>query len=171
MIDLSGLTNKKSSISIEEIIDTINKNLTTEWSKKTRPYLLNYLRSYKFYCLRTKLKTSLLKDVLLPKHGHLKDYETGIILFPNNVTVEEAVCAYKNPPQDYTEECSDLILFFKEQIKTNGFIKEIIIEKSGNKLFHVDGLHRMIALSILIEEGFNCESIPIFLIEKMDYFK
>ena len=85
MIDLSGLTNKKSSISIEEIIDTINKNLTTEWSKKTRPYLLNYLRSYKFYCLRTKLKTSLLKDVLLPKHGHLKDYETGIILFPNRM--------------------------------------------------------------------------------------
>lgn len=172
MIDLLGLikinfsTRAEKVIPVDEIIDVVNNNLTTEWSKLTKHFLLDYLKSNKFYCLKTKLKTSFLKNVLLPKHGHLKDYETGIILFPNNITVKEAIYAYKNPPLNYTSECQDLILFFKKEIKENGFTKEIILEKKENKLVHVDGLHRMIALSLLIEEGFECKNIPIFLIEK-----
>lgn len=156
----------KESISIEEIIDTVDSNLTTEWSKLTKDYLFKYLRSHKFNCLRTQLKTSFLKDVLLTKHGHLKDYETGIILFPNNVTLREAVDSYKNPPPNYTNECQDLILSFKKQIKEKGFTKEIILERKEDKLVHVDGLHRMIALFLLMEEGFECKNIPIFLISK-----
>lgn len=158
---------KKEIILIDEIINTTNDSLTTEWSKLTKHFLLDYLKSSEFYCVKTKLKTSFLKNILLPKHGHLKDYETGIILFPNNVTVQEAVDDYKKPPQNYTNECKDLILFFKKEIKEKGFIKEIILERKENKLVHVDGLHRIIALYLLIEEGFKCKNIPIFLIKRL----
>jgi len=46
---------------------------------------------------------------------------------------------------------------------THGFTVPIILIVINNTLKHVDGLHRLIALGLLLQEGYEYVPIPVYL--------
>ena len=141
----------------------------TDWSAKTTHFAISHIKEFekKYYdCVRGFLPKELFLDTILPFHGHMKDFETGILLFPDNISVKNALEYCKKPNLKYTKECADMILFLKDQIKNNRFTSEVTIESVDGKLRHIDGLHRMIALGLLLEEGYEYKPIPVYVLKR-----
>jgi len=171
-MNIAGAT-ELSLISMEEsstkdVLGSLAKHENdTEWSKKTTHFAISYLKKFESeYKIVSKgfLSKELLFDIILPSHGHMEDLATGIILFPENVTLKEALEYYKKPNPKYTKDCSDWVLFLKDQIKQSGFTSAIIIESVDGKIRHIDGLHRMMALGLLLGEDYQYEPIPAYLL-------
>lgn len=163
-----SLTNEEA-VSIQDVITSLVKHKDdTEWSAKTTHFAIDHIKefenAYNDRCVKGLLSKEYFLDVLLPFHGHMEDFKTGILLFPDNVSVKEAIEYCKNPHPKYTKNCSDYISFLKDQIKNNGFTSEITIELVDGKLSHIDGLHRMIALSLLLEDGYEYKPVPVYIL-------
>lgn len=88
--------------------------------------------------------------------------------FPDNTSVSNVPAYYKNAPADYdyTKDCLDLIEYLKQEIKSGGFTSTVVLVVIDNNLKHVDGFHRLVALSLLLEEGYEYTPIPVFLCRK-----
>lgn len=158
----------EETVSIQDVITSLVKHKDdTEWSAKTTHFAIDHIKKFESEydgSVKGLLSKEYFLDILLPFHGHMEDFVTGILLFPDNVSVKEALRYCKNPDPKYTKNCSDYILLLKDQIKNNGFTSEIIIELVDGKLRHIDGLHRMIALSLLLEDGYEYKPIPVYIL-------
>ena len=155
--------------SINDVLESLVKHKNdTEWSARTTHFAIEHItgfkKEYKKDCKKGFLSENAFFDILLPLHGHMEDLATGIVLFPSDVTINKALECYKNPDPKYTKECSNQILLLKDQIRENGFTSEIIIELVDGNLRHIDGLHRMIALGLLLEEGYKYKPVPVYLL-------
>lgn len=167
--ELSLINEKK--VSIKDVIASLLKHKDdTEWSLKTTHFAIDHIKEfeseYNDRCVRGLLSREYFLNILLPFHGHMEDFATGILLFPDNVSVKETMEYCKKPDPKYTKNCSDYILLLKDQIKNDGFTSEITIELVGGKLRHVDGLHRMIALGLLLEDGYEYKPVPVYILTR-----
>ena len=163
-----SLTNKEVT-SIKDVIASLVKHKDdTEWSAKTTHFAIDHIKEfeneYSGGCVKGLLGKEHFLNIVLPFHGHMEDFTTGILLFPDNVSVKEALEYYKKPDPRYTKSCFDYILLLKDQIKNKGFTSEIIIELFDGKLRHIDGLHSMIALSLLLEDSYEYKPIPVYIL-------
>ena len=106
---------KQINSSFEEIFNNLLSNeKNTNWSLLTTHFALEYLNSIdkeKYSYIKGFLKKEDFFNIKLPSHGHLKDFKTGILLFPKNTLVIDIVEYYENQNINYTKDCSDLICF------------------------------------------------------------
>jgi ParB-like nuclease family protein len=161
------LTNE-AEVSFDEVVASLaSQKAGTKWAEKTNGLAIDYARHlrevYGDVWYKGLLPEELFLRVLLPQHGHLQEDKTGLVLFPDNTSTIKAREYYKKVDPEYTSDCIGLIKELKEKIKQDGFIESIVLVVINGELKHVDGLHRMVALSLLLEEGFVYKPIPVFL--------
>ncbi|MEX2052397.1 MAG: hypothetical protein WD991_01720 [Candidatus Paceibacterota bacterium] len=157
---------QESKSSLQDVVDSLTEQKNgTPWAEKTNQLAINYIIQLGDVYGDSWYKGFLLKEtfleILLPKHGHSMTEET--VFFPLDTTIEDASECYKNIDSSPKQECWDAINYLKEDIRKNGFNSSLVVVVIGDKLKHVDGLHRMIALYLLTKEGFDYKSIPVFL--------
>ncbi|MCB9808832.1 ParB N-terminal domain-containing protein [Candidatus Nomurabacteria bacterium] len=161
------LTNEKK-ISINEVVsDLENQKDGTAWATTSNGWSIDYVKHlgevYGDTWYQGELSRDQIQNILLPQHGHDPFNEDELVLITLDTPFSEVVNLYKNRPKDYSQGCVDNIEYLKQQIKKNGFTSTITLAVINETLKHVDGLHRLVALALLEEEGFEYDSIPVFL--------
>jgi len=141
----------------------------TDWAGKTNVYAENRVReltgTYGEVWLKGLLPRELFMTIVVPKHSHTLEEPTAPVIFPEGTHVGETIRHYHYSNSEAAAECLMLVRELKEKIIRNGFTSTITLVFEKGELRHVDGLHRMIALAHLLEEGFEYKPIPVFLCE------
>lgn len=153
--------------SLEKVVAHLDQQKSgTAWAIKTNDLATNYAKHlgevYGDSWYKGLLPKELFDEIVLPNHGHYEDKH----LFPDNTSVLDVPAYYKNAPTDYTKDCLGLIEHLKQEIKSNGFTSTVVLVVIDNKLKHVDGFHRLVALSLLLDEGYEYQPIQVFLCRK-----
>ena len=164
-----NLINEKK-VSFDEVIKSLNKQKSdTSWAEKTNDFAINYAQHltevYGDVWYSGFLPLEYFLNILLPKHvHHISNENTDDILqFPEDTTVKDATNLIKSPKSIYANDCLKSIDYLKEKILETGFISNIVLVVIDGKIKHVDGLHRMIALALLFEDGYKYKPIEVFL--------
>ena len=155
-------------ISLEEVMNSLlDQKFGTKWAEKTSEKTLAYARRlgdvYGDAWYKGFLPEEFFLQILLPKHGHYTENKNNILSFIEDTAVHEARDLFNQSKEKYNKDCIELVIYLKEEIRKNGFKTNISLVIIKGKLKHVDGLHRMIALSLLLKEGYKYEPIPVFL--------
>lgn len=162
-----NLINKNKSSRDDVVLSLLKLKNKSAWEEKTNHYSVEYVdrltKTYGNVWYYGNLPQEFFLDILLPKHGHTEEKNIDILLFDVDTSVRDAIEYFKNVNPNYSKDCLSLIGYLKEEIRNKGFISEIVLYVVDGKLKHVDGLHRMIALGLLLEEGYKYEPIPVFL--------
>lgn len=99
--------------------------------------------------------------IKLPEHRHeIAEEPTQPISFPDDTPVSEAVRRLVETPEVFANNCAQHIHAISESILQNGFTSTLMLEKKTDGLYHLDGLHRLLALQLAIEKGLELESVP-----------
>lgn len=156
------------AISTDAVIAALHEQKRgTDWAGKTNVYAENRVRElskkYGEVWLKGLLPRELFMTIVVPKHAHTLEEPTAPIIFPEHTHVGETVKYYHHSHSDAAAECLELVCELKEKIISNGFTSTITLVFEKEELHHVDGLHRMIALAHLLEEGYEYSPIPVFL--------
>ena len=160
---------------LEEVLKNLEEQkLGTDWAKETNVWAADYAKklgqTYGDNWYKGLLPKELLREILLPQHSHEHDFEGSgdkdPNIFPLDTPLAKAGQILKSHSY-YYKNCLDLIEYLKEQIKKNSFNTSLVLAVIGGKLKHVDGLHRMIALSELIDDGYEYKPVPVYLCHNM----
>jgi hypothetical protein len=159
---------KESKTSIEEVVLSLTEQkLGTKWAEKTNQFAVNYVRHlgevYGDVWYKGNLPKEFFFQILLPKHGHSGGERDDQAFFPLDTSIEDALVYYKDLDTNAKKECWECIQYLKEEIRQKGFTSNVVLVVINGKLKHVDGLHRMLALAILIKEGYPYPVLPVFL--------
>ena len=172
---MNGKTSKLNVILGDEekvSVDQVNQNLLglefgTAWAEKTNGFAIKYIEHltevYGDSWYKGFLPEESFWNILLPKHGHSMEEKDDMVFFPIDTPLKDAVKKIKEIDSMRTKECLNNINYLKEEIKRDGFTSNIVLVVINNTLKHVDGLHRLIAYAMLLEEGQQYKSIPVFL--------
>lgn len=158
------LLNERSA-ELDEVIKELDlEKLDTDWAKFTNQWAIDLATDLTqetgqawYYGL---LQENLLGQVLLPIHHH-----DLVTTFYDNTTLAHACKTVKRRENQGTN-CVSLITYLKDQIKLSGFSSRLILAVINGDLRHVDGLHRMIALQQLLDEGYNYTPVETYLLRK-----
>ncbi|MDG1949857.1 MAG: DUF6309 family protein [bacterium] len=102
-----------------------------------------------------------LGDIQLPEHRHdLSEEPTEPISFPDDTAVTEAIRRLKESPELYANICKSHVESLSESMLVDGFTSRLMLEEKTNGHYHLDGLHRLLALELAIQKGMNIETIP-----------
>ncbi len=163
-----NLTNETKA-SLQEVIASLAEQKSgTVWAQITNEYAIAYAKKlgevYGDSWRKGLLPRELLTQVLLPHHGHsLGEGKDDILFFPIDTPLTEALPYIENFNTKESLDCLSLIKYLKEEIKKNGFQSNIVLVTICGQLKHVDGLHRMLALWSLLNEGYDYSSVPVYL--------
>ena len=157
----------QEKVKFKEVAQDLSSHLgNTPWSDKTNHLAIEYAESlnetYGDNWVKGKLPKELFDQIHLPFHNHTMHRE-AIALFEDDTTLDDVSSLFKDRDKGYSADCVDAILKLKNDIKINGFTSNLFLVVIGDKLKHVDGLHRMTALALLLDEGFEYPEISVFL--------
>lgn len=156
--------------SLDEVVNSLtDQKFGTKWAEKTNIWAADYARKlgevYGDVWYKGSLPEEFFLNIKLPEHRH---EDQNLIFFPLDTSLSDAREWYKNQnAKDNT--CLDLINYLKEEIRQKGFTSSVVLAVINGELKHVDGLHRMIALASLLEEGFVYKPISVFLCNSTKY--
>lgn len=158
----------EKKVPLQVVIESLlEQKLGTSWSEKTNQFAVNYATHlgevYGDSWYEGFLPEELFWNIRLPKHAHLTKEKKGVVFLPLDTPVKDVSLYFKKADAKDTKECLELIFFLKEEIKQKGFTSSIVLVVIDGILKHVDGLHRMIAMSVLVQEGYPYKPIPVFL--------
>ena len=158
----------QEKVSIKEVVDSLLLQKSgTKWSEKTSDWAVDYTKHlgevYGDVWYKGYLPEEYIINILLPKHGHSEKELDSAIIFPLDTSVKEALVCLLNSEKEQTKECLSLVDFLKEKIVKEGFNSSIILAVINGTLKHVDGLHRLIAIYSLINDGYKYQPIQVFL--------
>lgn len=159
---------QQESATVDEVLKDLKLQTPgTTWAGKTNGFAADYVRHldevYKGNWSKGFLPKEMLFEVLLPKHKHYIEAGDGPVIFPLDTQITEALAFYKNDTSTDARECMKAILALKESIMKEGFSSTIVLAVINDTLKHVDGLHRVLALGLAIEEGYEYKPIPVYL--------
>ncbi len=155
-------------VSLKDVTDSllVQKEGTT-WAAKTNQYAINYAihlgEVYGDNWYKGFLAEEFFSQILLPKHGHSDKELDDRVFFPTDTPVFRALEILQEMKDGRGSECLELIKYLKGEIKKDGFTHSIVLAKINGVLKHVDGLHRMLAMAMLLKEGNAYKEIPVFL--------
>jgi hypothetical protein len=160
------LEEQKSNM--EEIVSSLLQQKSgTQWAEKTNQLAIDYAKHlgevYGDNWYKGFLSQDSFYNILLPKHGHSEKELDGMVFFPLDTSVKDAVRYFQESAPERSRECLKLINYLKEEIRKDGFTSSIVVAVINGTLKHVDGLHRIIALAFLLNEGYEYKPIPVFL--------
>ena len=138
------------------------------WSKKTHDLMMAYVGKLTEVYGESWYVGVLSRDqffsILLPEHRHNFEEKKGYpVSFPLDTSLADAVTLYKECPERFAKECYEHIAQLKEKIHAEGFKTTVALVVIDGLLKHVDGLHRLIALGSLLDEGVAYEPIGVFV--------
>jgi len=152
-----------------KVVESVNghQDDKTQWldktNKVTEDYINHLTATYGESWYEGFLPFELINQILLPKHTlHNSEIDDGVEIFPLDTPLPEAIMKYKDLEYQDTL-CQNNVRSLKEKIMTHGFTVPIILIVINNTLKHVDGLHRLIALGLLLQEGYEYVPIPVYL--------
>lgn len=156
----------EKKVSLEEVTNNLlAQKFETNWAEKTNHLAINYAihlgEVYGEVWHSGFLPEEFFMDILLPSHPHSLIKEN--LFFPIDTPVRDAYDFIEKFDTEHAKECKELINYLKEEIKQKGFTSSIVLVVIDGKLKHVDGLHRMIAYYLLLQEGHPYKPIPVFL--------
>lgn len=159
---------KEAKSSTEEVVASlIEQKSGTLWAEKTNQLAINYVKHltsvYGDVWYKGFLPEKFFLNILLPKHGHSEKELDDMVFFPIDTPIKDAYAYFKKIDTPLSQECLELINNLKKDIEQNGFTSRVVLAVINGSLKHVDGLHRLIALSMLLEEGYEYRPIPVFL--------
>jgi hypothetical protein len=159
------ISEEKSSL--ETVIKSIeDQTNSTPWAQQTNKFAADYARHlgdvYGDVWYRGLLPKELLEQILLPAHSHYIEGKHAVV-FPLDTPLPKALEFYKNNNDEYAQKCWEAIEYLKGEILKNGFTTSIVLVVINGTLKHVDGLHRLLALYSLLEEGYEYKPIPTFI--------
>lgn len=163
----------KTKVSTEEVLCRLRaQKCGTLWAEKTNYWAVDCAQhlgdKHGEVWWKGILNKELIGQILLPNHGHsLGEGKDNIVFFPNNTRVADALSHIENFGGTEATECLRCIEHLKQEIKSKGFNTELFLAVTEDGLTHVDGLHRMIALQILISEGHALPDVPVFLCDSL----
>lgn len=157
---------QQEKTTVEEVLKKLDLETPgTPWARKTNILAANYVRHlddvYKGNWAKGFLPKELFFEILLPKHEH--SLEAKVSIFPLDTPLSEVLDFYKDSDSKHAKDCMDAILYLKEKIKKEGFTTTIILSVINDTLKHVDGLHRILALMIAMQEGYEYKPVPVYL--------
>ncbi len=152
--------------SVEEVTNSLlAQKFGTNWAEKTNQFAIDYVihlaEVYGDCWYQGFLPEEFFLDILLPSHPHSLVKEN--LFFPIDTPVKDAFMLLNKFDTDYARDCKELINYLKEEIRQKEFNLSVVLVVINGTLKHVDGLHRMIALSLLLKEGYKYKPIPVFL--------
>jgi len=158
----------EQKVSLEEVTNNLlSQKFGTSWAEKTNQFAINYAihlgEVYGDSWYNGFLPEELFWSILLPKHSHSDEEKDTFVFFPLDTSIKDVLKYFEKSDPNRTKECLELINYLKEEIKQKGFTSSIVIAVINGTLKHVDGLHRMIAMSILLKEGYEYKPIPVLL--------
>lgn len=151
---------------MEEVLKELDlETPDTPWARKTNILAADYARHltevYKNNWSKGLLPKELFYEILLSKHQH--SFEDDGCIFPLDTPITHVLDFYKDNDSKYAKECMDAIVSLKEKILKEGFTTTIILAVINDILKHVDGLHRIVALVLAMQEGYEYTPIPVYL--------
>jgi|GEM_PF-2115890 len=162
-------------VKIDEVINNLlSQKFGTKWAEKTNDPAINYIKHlgevYGDVWYKGFLPKELLSEILLPEHPttfrHNGENGESISFFHLDTLIKDAVMIIREinkAKQEDKKGCLDLINYLKNEIKKNGFTSSIVLAVINGTLKHVDGLHRLMALELLLEEGYEYQPISVYL--------
>jgi hypothetical protein len=158
----------EEKVSLEEVTNNLlAQKFGTSWAERTNQFAIDYAihlgQVYGDSWYKGFLPEEFFWDIMLPKHGHSEKEKDGTVFFPIDTPIKDIHKYFENTEPERTKECLELIHYLKEEIKQKGFTSNIVLVVINGTLKHVDGLHRMIAISLLLKEGYPYKPIPVFL--------
>lgn len=159
---------EEQKTSLEEVVSNLLAHkFGTKYAEKTNHLAIAYAEHlgevYGDSWYKGFLPEKFFSTILLPKHGHSEKEKDDMVFFPIDTPPKEAIAYLQKGDSERTKECLELIHHLKEEIKQKGFTSSIVLTVINGTLKHVDGLHRIIALTMLLEEGYIYKPIPVFL--------
>jgi len=153
-------------VSIEVVIFSLAAQANeSDWANKTNSLAIDYVKHlgdvYGDSWYSGKLPLALFETIHLPTHDHLGASATS--LFPDDTVIGEAVSHIEKLNKVDYQACLTHIKSLKQNIKAEGFNSTLILVVINSTLKHVDGLHRILALGMLLREGFEYEPIDVFI--------
>jgi hypothetical protein len=157
------LINEERS-SLEEVIQTLEKQKSgSSWAEATNHWSVAYAQTLNGHngdaWYKGLLSESDFQSIQMPAHGHGQGDE---IFFKLGTTANKAKEYFKDVRSPVGQECFNLILSLKEKIKKEGFTSTIALAVQNGIPGHLDGVHRILALSMLLDEGVEYKPIPVF---------
>lgn len=150
----------ETKIKITEIVDELlRQRLGTRWAHETNEWAIDYIKKLTNQNGNHWYKGLLSKEQLMKVH--LPFHKHDVSCFTIGINVEQAKECYKTLPE--TDSCLRQVNHMKTEIRENGFKSVITLEIAEGEMNHIDGLHRMLAVALLIDEGFDYQPIPVFL--------
>lgn len=160
-----NLLDAKAS-SLSEVVAELNRQKTgSSWAQFTNDWAITQVMDttqvHGDFWYKGLLPKEMFSDILFPEHYHkLPD---GSYIFPPNTLITEALAYYAKADQLYIHECIEHLAYLKSQIQSNGFTTAVVLAVINGELRHHDGLHRLLALMMLLKEGYEYRPIPVFL--------
>ncbi len=143
----------------EDVISIVsNKEIATDWSTLTNSNTIEKINQLtKTYGQLWNYASISKEDVLsvcVPEHIHnFQATLQPVPVFVNNTFISEAVDILHNNPERYESNCREHIEHIRASILAHGYTTIIILVFTQEKLEHIDGLHRLIALGSLIKKN------------------
>ncbi len=163
------LINEKD-ISTEDVVNLLEKQKSgTEWAEISNNWAKDKLEEFNKInegnWVRGFLPEEFFGNILLPMHEHKNENNEGSAPFiiTENTLTSQLLNVYKNHVDQKNSECLQNINYLKEKIRENGFVDDIILGIKDEGLYHIDGLHRIISMTLLLDEGLPYEPIPVCL--------
>lgn len=153
----------------DEALDIlVNSKESSDWSRKTNVYAVDCVK-YLIKCYgdvwqKGTLSEDQLFSIVLPDHAHRQTkIEERHIVFDRGTTVAGAVDLYFQQRSKFPLACKSHIAALRDAIMKEGFTSTVLLAVKDEKLCHIDGLHRLVAIGSLIREGYKPSSIPVLI--------
>lgn len=160
----------EKKISKEKVVGFLEEQKSgTEWAKITNDWARDRLKYFNEInnnnWVRGFLPEEFFGNILLPMHEHKNENNEGdapFIIIENTLT-SQLLDVCRGHLDQKNSECLQNINYLKEKIRENGFVEDIILGIKDGGLYHIDGLHRIISMTLLLNEGLPYEPIPVCL--------
>lgn len=163
------LINEKD-ISTEEVIGLLEKQKSgTGWAKISNDWAKDRLEEFDKAndgnWVRGFLPKEFFGNILLPMHEHKNENNEGDAPFviTEKTPTSQLLDVCRGHLDQKNSECLQNVNYLKEKIRENGFVEDIILGIKDGGLYHIDGLHRIISVTLLLDEGLPYEPIPVCL--------
>ncbi len=166
-----NLTDGKK-ISFEEVLFELeHQKEGTVWAKETNSWAIDLAKKFNKLNNGDWQKGLIHKEdflkILLPNHSHDREGGGSLLLFPKETSISQAYDFYKKRDKNYNENCINLINELKNKIEKEGMTHPITLGIKDGRLYSIDGLHRDIAVVLLMKENKKEIEVPVLLSQKL----
>lgn len=163
----TSLLLNQEQVDKEYVIAELHKQKSgTEWATKTNDWAIAQIEKVaEGVWVKGLLPEEYFLKIILRKHRHTTDKTSQDIFLLENedISISEARDIFEQASRYHHPECIEHVEYLKGEIREKGFTSSVVLNEEGGELKHLDGLHRLLALSLLLKEGYNYQPVPVLI--------